>query len=513
MMAQQDILIGIDAGTSVIKTVAFDLSGQQIAVAAVSNRYVTRPDGAAVQDMNDTWEDAALALRQLVEKVPGIANRVAAIGVTGQGDGTWLIDKHGEPVTEAWLWLDARAADRAEKLKQKPCDHARYVSTGAGLNSCQMGTQLGLMREIMPEVFDTATTSLHCKDWLYFRMTGERVVDPSEASFTFGDFRTRNYSPDVIDALELNDLKYLLPPVIDGTQQTHKLTEAAARQTGLRAGTPVALAYVDVTCTAIGGGLFAQDDINACTIIGSTGMHMVAKPAEDFMPVGARSGYVMPLPIPGWVAQIQSNMAATLNLDWVFALAGEMARDFGHQADRAELIARLNGWLTQARPGQLLYHPYISEAGERGPFFDVSARASLIGLNSGHRFPDIVRSVVEGLGLSARHCYSAMGEIPREIVVTGGAARADELRRILGACLGADLRRATREEAGATGAAMIAAVGVGLAPDMRTIIKDWVSPTLSSPEGPDAGLVQKYNQIFPSYTASVAALAPIWKQL
>ncbi|MEN0101242.1 MAG: FGGY-family carbohydrate kinase, partial [Brucella pseudogrignonensis] len=173
----------------------------------------------------------------------------------------------------------------------------------------------------------------------------------------------------------------------------------------------------------------------------------------------------------------------------------------------------LNGWLTQARPGQLLYHPYISEAGERGPFIDVSARASLIGLNSGHRFPDIVRSVVEGLGLSARHCYSAMGEIPREIVVTGGAARADELRRILGACLGADLRRATREEAGATGAAMIAAVGVGLAPDMRTIIKDWVSPTLSSPEGPDAGLVQKYNQIFPSYTASVAALAPIWKQL
>ncbi len=135
----------------------------------------------------------------------------------------------------------------------------------------------------------------------------------------------------MIDALELNDLKYLLPPVIDGTQQTHKLTEAAARQTGLRAGTPVALAYVDVTCTAIGGGLFAQDDINACTIIGSTGMHMVAKPAEDFMPVGARSGYVMPLPIPGWVAQIQSNMAATLNLDWVFALAGEMARDFGHR--------------------------------------------------------------------------------------------------------------------------------------------------------------------------------------
>ena len=71
----------------------------------------------------------------------------------------------------------------------------------------------------------------------------------------------------------------------------------------------------------------------------------------------------------------------------------------------------------------MLYHPYISEAGERGPFVNANARAGFIGLSSGHRFPDLLRAVVEGLGLAARDCYAAMGALPSELRLTGGAAR------------------------------------------------------------------------------------------
>lgn len=60
-----DILIGIDAGTSVIKAVAFDAGGRQLAVASTPNRYTTRPDGAAFQDMAQTWADCAATLRAL----------------------------------------------------------------------------------------------------------------------------------------------------------------------------------------------------------------------------------------------------------------------------------------------------------------------------------------------------------------------------------------------------------------------------------------------------------------
>jgi len=110
-----DIIIGIDAGTSVIKSVGFTVSGEQLAVAALPNVYETLANRGVEQDMRRTWTDTAMTLRMLAEKVPELAERVAAIAVTGQGDGTWLIDEAGEPLAPAWLWLDARAASIAEE--------------------------------------------------------------------------------------------------------------------------------------------------------------------------------------------------------------------------------------------------------------------------------------------------------------------------------------------------------------------------------------------------------------
>ncbi|MGB9141422.1 MAG: FGGY family carbohydrate kinase, partial [Aestuariivirga sp.] len=104
------VLIGIDAGTSVIKSVAFTIEGDQLASAAITNIYETLADGGAEQDMAQTWRDSAATLKQLSEKVPNLARRLIAISVTGQGDGMWLVDRAGEPVAPAWLWLDARSA-------------------------------------------------------------------------------------------------------------------------------------------------------------------------------------------------------------------------------------------------------------------------------------------------------------------------------------------------------------------------------------------------------------------
>ncbi|HKF93062.1 MAG TPA: FGGY family carbohydrate kinase, partial [Gammaproteobacteria bacterium] len=110
MSKRADIIIGIDAGTSVMKAVAFELSGRQIASASARNRYVTGDDGSATQSLDQTWRDCASALRGLGEKVENLAARTAAVAVTGQGDGTWLVGSGNGPVGDAWLWLDARAA-------------------------------------------------------------------------------------------------------------------------------------------------------------------------------------------------------------------------------------------------------------------------------------------------------------------------------------------------------------------------------------------------------------------
>lgn len=513
MTAGGDLLIGIDAGTSVVKSVAFDMAGAQIGRAARPNRYETRPDGAAVQSLDDTWEDCAATLRALGEAVPDLAARTAAVAVTAQGDGTWLVGPGDRPVTEAWLWLDARAAPVVDRLRGTRPDRERFAVTGTGLNACQMSAQLLHMRATMPEALEAAEVALHAKDWLHLNLTGIRATDPSEGVFTFGDFRTRAYDDRVIDALGLRAERRLMPDILDGSRETRPLTPSAAAATGLRAGTPVSLGFVDVICTALGGGIHTGGEGAGCTILGSTGMHMRAVPQEDVVLGRDLTGYVMPLPIPGMVAQMQSNMAATLNIDWLLDVAADLLAEFGTRVPRDELIARVDGWLGGAAPGRVLYHPYISEAGERGPFVDGAARAGFAGLSSGHRFPDLLRAVVEGLGLAARDCYEAMGGVPGEVRLTGGAARSSALRGILGAALGARVRTSSRGEAGAAGAAMMAAVAVGAYADMDACIADWVAPTLGPAEAPDADLARLYAGRLAPYRAVRGAMPPVWAAL
>ena len=269
----KDLLIGIDAGTSVIKSVAFDLSGRQLAMASVTNSFVTLEGGGAEQDLDQTWRDMALTVRELATKVPDLARRTAAVAITGQGDGTWLIDGDGLPVGRAWLWLDARAGHLVDEMRADPRDRRRFEITGTGLNACQQGAQLSWLKRNSPEILERAATAFHCKDWLYFKMTGERATDPSEGTFTFGDFRSRSYSDEVLDILDLTTHRRLLPPMLEGTTDHHPLSPSAAAETGLLEGTPVVLGYVDMVSTALGAGLYDPSGNVGCTVIGSTGIH------------------------------------------------------------------------------------------------------------------------------------------------------------------------------------------------------------------------------------------------
>ncbi|MFC3075238.1 FGGY-family carbohydrate kinase [Shinella pollutisoli] len=513
MAEAADLIVGIDAGTSVMKAVAFTLAGRQVASASVRNTYSTGDDGSVTQSLDQTWLDCTRALRGLGEKVENLAARTAAIAVTGQGDGTWLVGAKNRPAADAWLWLDARAAPTVERLAAAEADRGRFAATGTGLNTCQQGAQLAHMDRHVPEILAGAETAMHCKDWLYLNLTGVRATDPSEVSFTFGNFRTRQYDDDVLAALGLTHRRTLLPEVIEGTETVHPLTAEAAQASGLAAGTPVCLGYVDMVMTALGAGVRSAGLNAACSAIGSTGVHMVAKPVSEVVLNAERTGYVITLPIPGLVTQVQTNMGATINLDWLLQLGADLLGEFGTTVGLDEMIARVDRWFAASRPGNVLYHPYISEAGERGPFVNARARANFTGLASRHRFPDLVRAVVEGLGMATRDCYAAMGTLPPELRVSGGAARSAALRGTLAAAVGAPVRVSTREEAGAAGASMMAAVAIGAYRTMDDCIADWVTPELGAAEPPKPEDAERMTRLFSAYSTVRRGIAPAWDML
>ncbi|WP_315744407.1 MULTISPECIES: FGGY-family carbohydrate kinase [unclassified Bradyrhizobium] len=513
-MQSRDVIIGIDAGTSLIKAVAFTASGRQLADVSLPNAYDAAGAGHVEQDMTRTWTDTVAALRGLSAAVPDLAARVAAIAVTGQGDGTWLIDDNGQPVAPALLWLDSRAGAIVEEIRASDRNAALHRRTGSGLNACQQGPQLAWLQTHAPEIISRAATAFHCKDWLYFLLTGERATDPSEASFSCGNFRTRGFDAETARLIGISDLVRLFPQVVDGVTATHPLNAAAAAEIGLPEGVPVVLGYVDVICTALGAGLYDRALNVGCTIIGSTGMHMrLARSAGDVTLTDEATGYTMPFPVPGHYAQMQSNMAATLNIDWLLDLARDLLASAGVTRSRADLIRGLDENVLQAKPCELLFHPFISDAGERGPFVAHEACAQFLGLRSRHGYWDLMRAVMEGLAFAARDCYAAMGSLPGEVRMTGGAARSRALGAILGATLESDISVCSRGEAGAAGAAMMAGVATGLYPDMAACAEDWVRPYLNTPQAPDSALASRYRQMFPAYVNARLAARPVWKEL
>lgn len=511
---RRDVIVGIDAGTSLIKTVAFTRDGKQWGESSLPNHYLTAPGGRVEQDMARTWIDAVAALRGLVAAVPDLASRVAAIAVTGQGDGTWLIDEDGQPAAPALLWLDSRAALIVDEIRSSERNVALYRRTGSGLNACQQGPQLAWLRAHAPDVLSRAATAFHCKDWLHFKLTGQRATDPSEATFSCGEFHKRRFDAETARLIGISDCMRLFPEVVDGVTTTHPLGAVAAAEIGLPAGVPVSLGYVDVICNALGAGLYDPTPDVGCTIIGSTGMHMrLASDAGAVTLNAEATGYTMAFPVPGHYAQMQSNMAATLNIDWLLDLARDLLAAEGVARSRADLIRRLDERVLDARPGELLFHPFISDAGERGPFIAHEACAQFLGLRSRHGYWDLMRAVMEGLAFAARDCYAAMGSLPRDVRITGGAARSRALGTILGAALECNVRVCSRGEAGAAGAAMIAAVATGLYPDMTSCAEDWVRPYLNEAQSPDAALAARYAKMFPAYLDARLASRPVWKQL
>ena len=510
----RDIIVGIDAGTSLIKTVAFTREGRQLGCFSVPNIYRTSAGGQVEQDMSRTWDDTAAALRGLATTVSDLSRRVAAVAVTGQGDGTWMIDDDGRPVGPALLWLDSRAAALVDEIRASAQNAALYRCTGSGLSACQQGPQLAWLQAHAPEQISRAATAFHCKDWLYFRLTGIRATDPSEMTFSCGNFRTRCHDPETARLIGIADLARLFPGVVDGVSVTHPLGANGASETGLPAGVPVTLGYVDVICNALGAGLYDPAPEVGCTIIGSTGMHMRLAPTADAVTLNTEAtGYTMPFPVPGYYAQMQSNMAGTLNIDWLLDLARDVLAGEGVIRSRADLIRCLDEQVMRARPGEVVFHPFISDAGERGPFVAHDACAQFLGLRARHGYWDLMRGVMEGLAFAARDCYAAMGALPRDLRLTGGAARSRALGAILGSALGSHIRVCHREEAGAAGAAMIAAVATGAYPNMTACADEWVRPYLGEAQAPDACLAKRYEQMFPAYVEARLAARPLWKRL
>lgn len=458
-------VLGIDAGTTAVKAVLYSLEGETLAAGHRAVGVVRTPDGGAESDIDAVWDAVVGAVRQALSLARSAQPDVVAIGVTGQGDGAWLVDDEGRPVRPAALWLDGRGADRVAAWQRDGRDAAVVAATGSASFPGTLPVLLDGFAETEPETLARAAHHLNCKDAVRHRLTGEVATDPSEASRTYLDPATLAYSDEMIDALGHRRFAHLLAPVRAPHEVAGPLTDAAADELGLTAGVPVAVGLVDSAACPVGLG--ALDDQDGWVVLGTTAT--VAVNRADRAAADSGIGILLPTGRGTQVIEALSSMVGTPNLDWVRDSLGLSDRGWSE-------LERLARTATDGSGG-VVYLPYGSPSGERAPFVDSAASASWVGMSVTTTPAQLLRSVFEGLAFTVAESLDLLDAGDR-VPVCGGGARSDLLCQLLADVSGRTIVRTTDPEIGARGAATVALVAAGLADDLAAAVRVFPADTV-----------------------------------
>jgi xylulokinase len=479
-------IICVDAGTTVIKAVAYDQAGAEVAVAR-RETVVTRPaPGHAEQDMGAVWDAVVHAVRAVAPR----PDAVELVAVTAQGDGCWLVDAKGEPTGPAILWNDARAAATVDAWTRSGLAEAAFRLNGSAAASGLPHAILTWLREHDPERLERSHTMLTCGGWIFSRLTGEPAADESDASAPFMDLRTRAYSRELTAMFGLEWAERLLPPIRSG--HVAGLTSDAL---GLPLGIPVVMAPYDIVTTALGAGAVLPGQ--ACGILGTTLCTEVLVGSPDLG--GSPTGITIALP-DGYLRAFPT-FAGTEVVQWTCRMLG-----LNDPAELGELAT-----LSPPGAGGLTFLPYLSPAGERAPFSDPLARGSLLGMSFEHGREHIARAALEGLTMVIRDCLAATGAAPTELRVCGGGSASGAWLRLIADVTGLPVRRPADAEVGARGAYLVGLAATGRASSVADAAAEHVR--LRDAVEPDPVRRSFYDRQFDDFLALRGAGAGSWPLL
>ncbi|MFJ7073325.1 FGGY family carbohydrate kinase [Streptomyces sp. NPDC098781] len=461
--------VGIDVGTSAVKAAAFDAEGRELAVASRPVPLALH-GGQVEQDMEEVYGAVVAVLREVTERAP---EPVELAGLTGQGDGVWLVDAEGRPVRPAASWMDGRADQLVDRWLADGTFETVFRRTGGAMFPGSPGPLLAWLDSHEPKALDAARAALYCKDMVFQRLTGAApTTDVSDASMPFLDPRTRTYDNRVVELLGLTHRRGLLAPVSD------PVATARARGEGLPAGTRIANGPYDLPACALGAGVTSPGD--GLLIVGTCLAALVATTDLDL--TGEPAGLYISTDRPGHWLRAMPAMVGTAALDWVLSTTG-----IRHD--------EVDGLLAETPPGAhgVRVLPYFAPSGERAPFVEPRLRAELTGVCLESTPADLVRATCEGIGYAARHCLEAAG-LTGTLAVCGGGTRSPAWMRLLADVLGRPLR-VVEGEVGARGAVLAAAERYGAALDAEA----WTRPTAMVE--PDAARAAYYTRGYEDHLA------------
>ncbi len=504
-------LIGIDIGTSGTKTVLFKENGTPVASSTVEYPLYQPKNGWAEQDPADWWRAVCETSSAVIARAGIDAGEIKGIGLSGQMHGLVMLDKDGNVIRNSIIWCDGRTSAECKYITETiGAKRLIEISANPALTGFTAGKILWV-RNNEPQNYERCAKMMLPKDYIRYMLTGEFATEVSDASgMNLMDVPARDWSAEILSKLDID--RATLGKMYESCEVTGTVTEAAAKLTGLAAGTPVVGGAGDNMAAAVGTGVVSAG--KAFTTIGTSGVIFAHSDNVTIDPGGRVHTFCAA--VPGAWTVMSCSLAAGLSLKWYrdnFCKA-EMETAEGMDVDSYIL---LNEQIAKVPIGsdKLIYAPWLM--GERSPLLDENARGLFFGLSARHTKYNLLRAVMEGVSFSQRQCldvFREMGVPFSRMLATGGGGKSPLWRQMLADIYDCEVTTLETSEGPALGVAILAGVGAGVYSSVpeacEAVIK---TKTAQQPAAENTKEYEKYyniyKKLYPSLKENFAELAEI----
>lgn len=484
-MSFNNCIAALDLGTTSIKAMVFSVDGDILGEASHENQLLFSHKDEIEQNPRAWYEDSCAVIRDAVRNAGADPRSVRAIGLSSQGISLVPVDKNLYPIRNAICWLDTRAQNECRIIENVFGADSIFDLTGKFLLPAYTLPKLLWLKANEPDIYNRAYKLLLTMDYTIARFTGNVVTDHSMAAGTmYYDIKKASWSSEILSAFALDQNK--LPDICWSGTPAGTLIKEAAELCGLTTDTVVYVGGQDQKVAAYGVDLSVG---HATISMGTAGAFEFCLPTPLLHP--DRSLPTFPyVHQNNWVMEGCINTAGAA-IKWV---KDTIFSDIGYND--------MNALAESAAPGSggLYFHPYLTNPGtpHQGRLHDGGFSPLTLSTTRG----DIARALYEGLAYESRFNIEVAEKAGADVSllsIFGGGSKSRIFCDILANVTGKRIRSYSCPEFGCIGAARLAAVGLGMDPDL--FIAQHVAQ--NTDHIPDPALELLYTQYYKGYIRSL----------
>ena len=450
------LLLGIDVGTTATKATLVTPEGRVVSEGRSEYQTHHLQAGWVEQDPQDWWRSLCVATKAALANVPDA--KILGTAISSQAPTFIAVDKDGNPLRRALIWMDRRAQNQADQLLRTLPNIAQI--SGNRADPYYVAAKILWFIENEPELYAKTKYFLQIPGYLNFRLTNKFGIDKPHASLLqLRKADQSDWSPEILAAVGVDP--NLFPEIGECSQLQGEVNSKASDESGIPKGTPVFFGSVDGASAAIEAGAIAPGIVAEMTGTSTVLIAPTSGNARD------QAFVAMAHAIPGLELQLGAMVASGASVQWLHQ------NIFGGLVSVDEIMKRAKS----VAPGSdgLIFLPYMM--GERSPIWNTNARGVFFGLSLTTSQECMARAVLEGTAFALAHNVEIArkaGIAVDEIRSVGGGAKNSLWNQIKADVLGIPVALLEQSVGAPIGNAFIAGMGLGLYSDFKSAISDSV---------------------------------------